>query len=114
MVGNSKSDGHKGLGKTSKSIFEIFWCSKRSSRVRGSPGESIFENLKSDFSKNRLTRIEEMSESQSKGRGVKDSSTTRWQRGPMGHTAMLVKVFATSRLDFGQGVGRGIPTGSRL
>ena len=26
---------------------------------------------------------------------------------PVGHTAMLVKVFATSRLDFGQGVWKG-------
>ena len=46
MVGDCKVGGHKGLGKTSESIFGIFWCSKRSSGVRGSPGESIFENLK--------------------------------------------------------------------
>ena len=45
-----------------------------------------------DFSRNRLTRVEESSESQSKGRGVKDPNTTQWRRGPMGRTAMLVKV----------------------
>ena len=44
-----------------------------------------------------LTRIEEMSESQSIGRGIKDPTTTRWRRGPMGHTTMLVRVF--QRLD---------------
>ena len=65
--------------------------------MRGSPGESIIENLKLVFSKNRLTRIKEGSESQSKGRGIKDPNTPRWRRGPMGHTAMLVKVF--QRLD---------------
>ena len=48
-----------------------------------------------------------MSESQSKGRGVKDPTTTQWRRVPVRHTAMLVKVFATSRLDFGQGVWKG-------
>ena len=60
--------------------------------MRGSPGENIFENLKLDFSKNCLTRIEESSESQSKDRGVKDPNTTQWRRGPVRHTAMLVKV----------------------
>ena len=48
-----------------------------------------------------------MSESQSIGQGVKDPTTTKWRRVPVGHTAMLVKVFATSRLDFGQGVWKG-------
>ena len=107
MVGNCKGNGHK----VSKEFRRV--TSKFSGVVgdhldwRGSPGESIFENLKSDFSKNRLTRVEESSESQSKGRGVKDTSTTQWQRGPVRHTAMLVKVFAMSRLDFGQGVWKG-------
>ena len=39
--------------------------------------------------------------------GVKDPNTTQWRRGPVRHTAMLVKVFAMSRLDFGQGVWKG-------
>ena len=46
--------------------------------------------------------------------GVKDPNTTQWRRGPVRHTSMLVKVFVMSRLDFGQRVGKGIPTGSRL
>ena len=60
--------------------------------MRGSPGGSSNEILKLDFSKIHLTRIEERSESQSKGRGVKDPSTTQWRRVPVRHTAMLVKV----------------------
>ena len=88
--------------------------SRRSSEVRGSPGESICENLKLVFSKNRLTRIEEGSESQSKGRGIKDPNTSRWRRGPMGHTAMLVKVFQRLDSTSAKELERGIPTGSRL
>ena len=75
--------------------------------IRGSSGESDHEILMLDFSKIHLTRIEESSESQSKDRGVKDPSTTRWRRGPVRHTAKLVKVFVMSRLDFGQGVWKG-------
>ena len=45
MVGDCKVDGHKGLRKTSKSIFGIFWCSGRSSVIRGPPGGSSYENL---------------------------------------------------------------------
>jgi len=51
--------------------------------------------------------MEERSESQSIDRGVKDPNTTQWRRGPVRHTAMLVKSFAMSRLDFGQGVWKG-------
>ena len=40
-------------------------------------------------------------------RGIKDPNTTQWQRGPMGHTAMLVKTFSMTRLNFSQGVGKG-------
>ena len=97
----------QGLERISKRIFEFFWFTEQSSGVRGSPGGSSNEILKLDFSKNRLTRIEGSSESQSKDRGVKDPSTTRWRRGPVRHTAKLVKVFAMSRLDFGQGVWKG-------
>ena len=48
-----------------------------------------------------------MSESQSIGRGIKDPTTTQWRRGPVSHTAVLVKQFSLTRLDFGQGVGKG-------
>ena len=40
-------------------------------------------------------------------RGIKDPNTTQWRRGPISHTTMLVKVFVVTRLDFGQGVGKG-------
>ena len=38
-----------------------------------------------------INRIEEKSESQSIGRGIKDPTTTQWRRGPVSHTAKLVK-----------------------
>ena len=81
--------------------------------LRGSPGESSYENLESDLVKSfnlnrREIRVPEYR------RGVKDPNTTQWRRGPMGRTAMLVKSFAMSRLNFGQGVWKGIPTGSQL
>ena len=76
--------------------------------MRGSLGESTFENLKlvlflaKSFNPNRRElRVPEYR------RGVKDPITTQWRRGPMGRTAMLVKVFVVTRLDFGQGVGKG-------
>ena len=77
--------------------------------MRGSPGESIFENLKLVlFLEKSFTPIEESSESQSKDQEVKDTNTTQWRRGPVRHTAMLVKkTFPITRLDFGQGVGKG-------
>ena len=65
VVGNCNGEGHKGLGKTSKSIFRILWCTKRPSGMRGSPGGSSYENLESELVKSFLTRIEERSESQS-------------------------------------------------
>ena len=39
-------------------------------------------------------------------REIKDPNNSQWQRGPVSHTAMLVKVFVVTRLDFGQGVGK--------
>jgi hypothetical protein len=66
VVGNCKGGGHKGLGKTSKSIIGIFWCIKRSSGMKGSPGECGYENLELELVKS-LTWIEERSESQSRG-----------------------------------------------
>ena len=52
--------------------------------------------------------------SQSKEQGVKDPNTTQmatWARKAHIHVS---KSFAMSRLDFGQGVWKGVPTGSRL
>ena len=80
---------------------------------KGSPGGSSYENLELDLVKLFNPNRREIKAPEYR-RGVKDPNTTQWQRGPMGRTAKLVKVFATSRLDFGQRVGKGIPTGSRL
>ena len=49
VVGNFKSGGHKGLGKTSGNTFGVFWRIKRSSASSGSPGEYGHENLKSEL-----------------------------------------------------------------
>ena len=46
-------------------------------------------------------------------REIEDPNTTQWRCGPVRHTTMLVKVFVVTRLNFGQGVGKGLPTGSR-
>ena len=40
-------------------------------------------------------------------RGVKDPNTTQWRRGPVSHTANVSKSFSVTRLNFGQGVGKG-------
>ena len=95
------------LERTLESIFGIFWCTNRSSGVKGSLGGSNYENLESELVKpfnpnRREIRVPEY------GRVIKDPTTTQWRRGPVSHTAMLVKfVFAMSRLDFGQGVWKG-------
>ena len=39
------------LEKIGESIFEIFWCTKQSSRVRGSPEGSSYENLELELVK---------------------------------------------------------------
>ena len=39
------------LERISESIFEIFWCSRRSSVIRGSPEESNYENLELELAK---------------------------------------------------------------
>ena len=67
-----------------------------------------------DLVKIHLTRIEEMSESQSIGQGIKDPNTTQWRRVPVRHTAMLVKVFQRLDSTSAKELERGIPTGSRL
>ena len=40
-------------------------------------------------------------------RGIKDPNTTQWRRGPVRHTANVSKSFSMTRLNFGQGVGKG-------
>ena len=40
-------------------------------------------------------------------RGVKDPNTTQWRRGPVRHTTNVNKSFSVTRLNFGQGVGKG-------
>ena len=81
--------------------------------IRGSPGESSYENLESDLVKSfnlnrREIRVPEYRQ------GVKDPNTTQWRRGPVSHTVMLVKLLLKTRLHFSQGVGKGDPTGTRL
>ena len=107
MEGNYESNGHKVSREYRRVSSKSSGATGDHLDRRGSAGESIFENLKLDFSKNCLTRIEESSESRSKDRGVNDPNTTQWRRGPMGRTAMLVKQFSSTRLNFGQGVGKG-------
>lgn len=101
------------LKRILESISGIFWWSRRLSVIRGSPGESSYENLESDLVKSfnpnrREIRVPEYR------RGVKDPNTTPWRHGAVSRTSMLVKVFerldSTSAKEF----GRGIPTGSRL
>ena len=81
-------EGYKGLGKTSEIIFRIFWCTKQSSGVRGSPGESIYVNLELELAKLFNPNRREIGIPEYR-RGVKDPNTTQWQRGPVSHTAML-------------------------
>ena len=76
--------------------------------MRGSPGDSIFENLKlvlflaKSFNPNRKElRVPEYR------RGIKDPNTTQWRRGPVRHTASVSKSFSVTRLNFGQVVGKG-------
>ena len=40
-------------------------------------------------------------------RGIKDPNTTQWRHGPVSHTANVSKSFSMTRLNFGQGVGKG-------
>ena len=48
VVGNAKAMTQS-LERTLQSIFGIFWCSRRSSVVRGSPGGSDHEILMSEL-----------------------------------------------------------------
>ena len=113
VVGKCNGKGHKGLGKTSRSICRIFWRSKRSSAVKGLSGRKWLRDPRVRVSKifnpnRREFRVPEYR------RGIKDPNTSRWRRGPMGHTAMLVKVFQRLDSTSAKELERGIPTGSRL
>ena len=61
----------------------------------------MFELVKPSNPNRREIRVPEYK------REINDPNTTRWRRGPVRHIAMLVKVFLVTRLDFGQGVGKG-------
>ena len=84
-----KGEEHKGLGKTWEIIFRIFWCTKQSSGVRGSPGASIYEILELELTKSfnpnrREIRVPEYR------RGIKDPNTTQmatWARKAHSHVS---------------------------
>ena len=109
-----QSSGHQGLGETSESVFGIFWWNRRSSVSSGSPGGWDHENLVSELVKSfnpkrRGFRVPEYR------RGVKDPNTTQlatWARKP--HSQVSKIVFRNTRLNCGQGVGEGLPSGSWL
>ena len=82
--------------------------------MRGSPGGSGYENLVLELAKS-LTRIEEKLEYQSKGREVKDDSTTQlatWARKP--HSQVSKISFGPLDSTSAKELGRGTPKGSRL
>ena len=73
---------------------------------RGLSGRNSYETLELELAKSfnpnrREIRVPEYR------RGVKDPNTTQWRHGPISRTAKLVKTFSMTRLDFGQGVGKG-------
>ena len=106
VVEKCNGKGHKGLGKTSRSICRIFWRSKRSSAVKGLSGRSIYENLELYFAKPFNSNRREIRFPEYR-RGIKDPNTTQWRRGAVSHTTNVSKSFSVTRLNFGQGVGKG-------
>ena len=94
------------LESTSQSIFVILQCTKQSSGVRGSPGESVYENLELELTKSINPNRREIRALDYR-RGIKDHNTTQlatWARKPHNHDS---KSFLVTRLNFGQGVGKG-------
>ena len=90
VVRNCKAVG-TGSRETSRNIYRIFWRSKRSSvMLRLSGWKWVREpnvRVSKMFNPNRRKiRVPEYR------RGIKDPNTTQWRRGPVRHTAMLVKV----------------------
>ena len=71
----------------------------------GLSGRNSYENVELELAKSFNPNRGEIRVLEHR-RGVKDANTTQWRRGPVSHTAMLVKVFVVTRLDFGQGVGK--------
>ena len=74
--------------------------------MRGSLGESIYENLELELTKSFNPNRREVRFPEYR-RGIKDPNTTQGRRGLVSHTTMLVKQFSLTRLNFGQGVGKG-------
>ena len=70
-------------------------------QLRGECGHGILMLVNSFNPSRREFRVPEYR------RGVKDPSTTQWRRGPVSHTANVRKSFSMTRLNFGQGVGKG-------
>ena len=81
--------------------------------MKGLSGESRYEILMLELAKSFNPNGREMRVPEYR-RGVKDPNTTQWRRGPIRHTSNVSKSLSVTRLNFGQGVGRGIPTGSWL
>ena len=114
VVGNCKSGGHIGSRKfieeylrdllVKQAIICIEWLSRRIwSRDPKVTASKIF-NPK-----------EKRDQRPEYGKGIKDPSTTQlatWARKPHSHVSKIV--FRNTRLNCGQGVGKGLPTGSRL
>ena len=105
VVRNCKAVG-TGSRETSRSICRIFSRSKRSSVMSGLSGRKWVREptvrVSKMFNPNRREiRIPEYR------RGIKDPSSTHRWRGPVSHTAKLVKQFWMTRLNFGQWVGKG-------
>ena len=113
MVGNCKRDEHRFSSEHQRV------SSKASSEVgdhlegRGSPRGRSYENLEVELVKSFNPNRREIRVPEHR-RGVKDPNTTQWQHGPIRHTSNVSKSFSVTRLNFGQGVGRGLPIGSRL
>ena len=112
MVRNCKAFG-TGSRETSRSIRRIFWRSKRSSIMLGLSGRKwLWEpnvRVSKMFNLNkREIRVPEYRQ------GVKDPNTTQWRRGPVSHTAKLVKVFHWLDSTSTKELERGLPTGSWL
>ena len=72
----------------------------------GLSGRNSYENLELELAKSFNPNRREIRVPAYRW-GVKDPNTTQWRRGPVSRTAKLVKSFAMSRLNFGQGVWKG-------
>ena len=105
VVRNCKAVGTESQ-ETLRSIRRIFWRSKRSSVMSGLSGRKWVREPNVRVSKMFNPNRREIRDPEYR-RGIKDPNTTQWRRGPISHTTMLVNHFSMTRLDFGQGVGKG-------